>query len=196
VTTIRRTRLNNAVTRFRKFAAPAYDLQVLQRWVYRPAQDEVVAQLQTDGSRGVADIACGTGVLADRIERELHPDEVYGVDMSEGMLAQAQARSSKVQWLRGPAEQLPFGDGTLDTVVTTWAFHFFDQPAALREFHRALGAGGAAGGFAPLTRPRVAPSANPKKLNEESKNRGTNKQARGGPQRSGLSTGSCAARCR
>jgi trans-aconitate methyltransferase len=65
-------------------AAPAYDLQVLQRWVYRPAQEEVVAQLQTDGSRRVADIACGTGVLADRIERELHSDEVYGVDMSEG----------------------------------------------------------------------------------------------------------------
>jgi hypothetical protein len=39
--------------------------------------------------------------------------------MSEGMLAQAQARSSKVQWLRGPAEQLPFGDGTLDATSST-----------------------------------------------------------------------------
>ena len=46
--------------------------------------------------------------------------------MSEGMLAQAQARSSKVQWLRSPAEQLPFGDGTLPAVVTTSTFHFFD----------------------------------------------------------------------
>jgi ubiquinone/menaquinone biosynthesis C-methylase UbiE len=125
-------------------AAPAYDLQVLQRWVYRPAQDEVVAQFQPDGSRRVADIACGTGILADRIERELHPGKVYGVDMSEGMLAQAQARSPKVHWLRGPAEQLPFGDGTLDAVVTTSTFHFFDQPGALREFHRALSAGGLA----------------------------------------------------
>ena len=30
----------------------------------------------------------------------------------------------------------------LDAVVTTSAFHFFDQPAALREFHRVLSPGG------------------------------------------------------
>jgi SAM-dependent methyltransferase len=62
--------------------------------------------------------------------------------MSDGMLAQAKARSSRVQWLKGPAEQLPFADGALDAVVTTSAFHFFDQPAALAEFHRVLGPGG------------------------------------------------------
>jgi ubiquinone/menaquinone biosynthesis C-methylase UbiE len=135
---------NQAVTRFWSFAAPIYDLPLLQRWVYRPAQDEVIAQLQAHGSRSVADIACGTGILADRIERELKPDEVYGVDMSEGMLAQAQARSSRVHWRRAPAEKLPFDDGSLDAVVTTSAFHFFDQPAALREFHRVLAPGGLA----------------------------------------------------
>ena len=44
--------------------------------------------------------------------------------------------------MSAPAEQLPFTDDFLDAVVTTSAFHFFDQPAALREFHRVLGAGG------------------------------------------------------
>ena len=62
--------------------------------------------------------------------------------MSEGMLKQAKARSTAVQWLTGPAEQLPFDDGALDAVVTTSAFHFFDQPVALREFHRVLRPGG------------------------------------------------------
>jgi ubiquinone/menaquinone biosynthesis C-methylase UbiE len=151
-TEVRRRGFNEAITRFWSFAAPAYDAQFLQRWVYRPAQDEVVARLKSAGSRKVADIACGTGILADRIERELHPDagaseatgefEVYGVDMSDGMLAQAKARSSRVQWLKGPAERLPFADGALDAVVTTSAFHFFDQPAALAEFHRVLAPGG------------------------------------------------------
>ena len=89
--TPRRRGFNDSVTRFWNLAAPVYDLQVLQRWVYRPAQDEVLFQLQTCGARRVADIACGTGILADRIQRELHPDEVYGVDMSEGMLAQARS---------------------------------------------------------------------------------------------------------
>jgi len=135
---------NNAVTRFWGFAAPAYNLPFLQQWVYRPAHDEVVGQLRAHSSARVADIACGTGILADRIERDLHPAQVYGVDMSEGMLNQARARSTDVQWLRGPAEQLPFDDGALDAVVTTSAFHFFDQPAALREFHRVLSPGGLA----------------------------------------------------
>ena len=135
---------NDAVTRFWGFAAPAYNLPLLQQWVYRPAHDEVVGQLRAHSSARVADIACGTGILADRIERDLHPAQVYGVDMSEGMLNQARARSTDVQWLRGPAEQLPFDDGALDAVVTTSAFHFFDQPAALREFRRVLSPGGLA----------------------------------------------------
>jgi ubiquinone/menaquinone biosynthesis C-methylase UbiE len=139
-----RRSFNDAVTRFWGWAAPAYNLPVLQQWVYRPAHDEVIAQLRAHSSARVADIACGTGILADRIERELHPAEVYGVDMSEGMLHQARARSTGVQWLRGPAEQLPFDDGTLDAVVTTSAFHFFDQPSALRDFHRVLAPGGLA----------------------------------------------------
>jgi SAM-dependent methyltransferase len=139
-----RRSFNDAVTRFWGWAAPAYNLPVLQQWVYRPAHDEVIAQLRAHSSARVADIACGTGILADRIERELHPAEVYGVDMSEGMLNQARARSTGVQWLRGPAEQLPFDDGALDAVVTTSAFHFFDQPSALRDFRRVLAPGGVA----------------------------------------------------
>lgn len=139
----RRT-LNDAVTHFWSIAAPLYDLPVLQHWVYRPAQDEVIAVLRDRGARKVADIACGTGILAARIADELDAGEVYGVDMSDGMLAQARARSSEVQWRKGPAEHLPFEDDMLDAVVTTSAFHFFDQPAALREFHRVLAPGGLA----------------------------------------------------
>jgi ubiquinone/menaquinone biosynthesis C-methylase UbiE len=142
MTEAQRRGLNDAVTRIWSFLAPAYDLPFLQQWVYRPPHDEVIAQLRAHGSRRIADIACGTGILSDRIERELHPEELYGVDMSEGMLNQARARSDGVTWLRAPAEQLPFDDGALDAVVTTSAFHFFDQPAALREFHRVLGSGG------------------------------------------------------
>ncbi len=142
MTAPQRRGLNEAVTRMWSFLAPAYDLPFLQQWVYRPPHNEVIAQLRNHKSRKIADIACGTGILSDRIQRELNPDELYGIDMSVGMLDQARARTDKVQWLRGPAEQLPFDDGALDAVVTTSAFHFFDQPAALREFHRVLAPGG------------------------------------------------------
>src|ERR1700739_732232 len=144
MTASQRRGLNDAVTRMWSFFAPVYHLPFLQQWFYRPPHDEVIAQLRAHRARRIADIACGTGILSDRIERELHPDEIYGVDMSDGMLNQARARSNRVQWLRGPAEKLPFDDGALDAVVTTSAFHFFDQPAALREFHRVLSPGGLA----------------------------------------------------
>jgi ubiquinone/menaquinone biosynthesis C-methylase UbiE len=142
MTTVQRRGLNDSITRFWSLAAPAYDQRCIQRFVYRPAQDEVIAALRTRQSRRIADIACGTGILASRIADELLPEEVYGVDMSDGMLAQARRRSSSVHWKKGPAEQLPFDDGFLDAVVTTSAFHFFDQPAALREFRRVLAPGG------------------------------------------------------
>ncbi|PRC48333.1 SAM-dependent methyltransferase, partial [Mycobacterium sp. ITM-2017-0098] len=120
-----RRQFNEAVTGFWGFAAPIYDTAVVQRWVYRPAQDEMIALLTAHGSRRVADVGCGTGILADRIAREVHPEAIFGVDMSEGMLAQAARRSTQVQWLTAPAEHLPFDDGSLDAVVTTSAFHWF-----------------------------------------------------------------------
>jgi ubiquinone/menaquinone biosynthesis C-methylase UbiE len=153
-----RSGLQNTVTRFWSWAAPAYDFGLLQRWVYRPAQDEIIARLQKQRPDTVADIACGTGILADRIARELRPGVVYGVDMSDGMLDEARARSSKVHWLTGPAEQLPFDDAALDAVVTTSAFHFFDQPAAVREFHRVLAPGGLAAVTSISPRTPVSPS--------------------------------------
>lgn len=152
MTAPQRRGFNSAITGVWSFLAPVYDQPALQRWVYRPPHDEVIARLRAHQSHKIADIACGTGLLSDRIERELHPEAIYGVDMSAGMLAQARARSDRVQWLRGPAEQLPFDDGCLDAVVTTSAFHFFDQPAALREFHRVLAPGGLAAVSALSTR--------------------------------------------
>ncbi len=142
VTTIPRTTLADAITRFWNFAAPAYDQGCLQRLVYKPAQDEVIAALRRHGATQIADVACGTGILTDRIQQELRPDEVYGLDMSDGMLARARRRSDLVRWKSAPAEELPFADGFLDAVVSTSAFHFFDQPAALAEFHRVLAPGG------------------------------------------------------
>ena len=94
-----------------EFPRTGLDLPFLQQWVYRPPHDEVIAQLRAHNSRKIADIACGTGILSGRIERELLPDETYGIDMSDGMLSQARARSNRVQWLRGPADNCPSKTG-------------------------------------------------------------------------------------
>jgi ubiquinone/menaquinone biosynthesis C-methylase UbiE len=119
-----------------------YDNSVLQRFAYRANHDAVIAALRRAGSRRVVDVGCGTGILATRIQRDLEPELVYGCDPTPGMLEKARERSAAVQWIQGAAEQLPLDDDAVDAVVTTEAFQFFDQPAAVEEFHRVLEPGG------------------------------------------------------
>jgi ubiquinone/menaquinone biosynthesis C-methylase UbiE len=119
-----------------------YDLGPLQRLVYRANHDAVLEELRRVGARRVLDVGCGTGILATRVQQLLGPEQVIGCDPSEGMLEKARARSADVRWVHGSAERLPLDDDAVDAVVSTEAFQFFDQPAALREIHRVLEPGG------------------------------------------------------
>lgn len=119
-----------------------YDNPVVQRLAYRANHDAVVSALRTHRATRVVDVGCGTGILASRIARDLNPEVMYGCDPSEGMLEKARARARDVRWIQGAAEELPLMDGAVDAVVTTEAFQFFDQPAALTEFRRVLVPGG------------------------------------------------------
>ncbi|MBH0775157.1 class I SAM-dependent methyltransferase [Nocardia bovistercoris] len=134
--------LNDLVTRGWGTLSRTYDLPLVQRLSYRPPHDEILEQVRTSGARRVADVGCGTGILAARIGDEIGPDLVYGCDPSTGMLTRACARSRRVRWFERGAEDLRLPDGALDAIVSTHAFHFFDHRAALREFHRVLAPGG------------------------------------------------------
>lgn len=138
----RRRGFNGMVAGFFSLAARAYDLGPLQYVMYRPPQDDVMALLRTRGSKVVVDVGCGTGILTSRIANDLPVQQVYGVDMSSGMLAQARRRSAKVKWRNEPAERIGLPSASVDAVVTTTAFHFFDQPRALAEFARIVKPGG------------------------------------------------------
>lgn len=131
-----------------------YDISVLQALVYRPPQDAILRELQKRDVRRVADVGCGTGILAARIKDALAPGTVYGCDLSTGMLDQARRRSQQVLWLLAPSEALPIRSASLDAVVSSHAFHFFDQAVAVEEFRRVLEPGGmvAVAVLAPRTR--------------------------------------------
>jgi ubiquinone/menaquinone biosynthesis C-methylase UbiE len=124
--------------------ASFYDLPWVQRAVYRPPQDAVLAALRgARCRRRVLDVGCGTGQLAARIRRELPGTRVVGCDFSGGMLHRAQARDRVASWVQGDADRLPFAGGAFDAVVSTEAFHWFpDRRRALAEFRRVLRPGG------------------------------------------------------
>jgi ubiquinone/menaquinone biosynthesis C-methylase UbiE len=119
-----------------------YDNPAVQALIYRPVHSLVVRELRAANASSVLDVGCGTGILLDRLQREL-AIETVGCDWSPGMLEQARRRRSGFSLLRADAGCLPLSDGRFDAVVTTEAFHWFpDQPGALKEFHRVLRPGG------------------------------------------------------
>lgn len=131
-----------------------YDTDWLQRALYTAVQDRALAELRVWQPRSVLDVGCGTGIFAARLDRVLGPDRVVGCDLSAGMLAEAAGRSREVGWVRGDSARLPLRSGTVDAVVCTQAFHFFDQPAAWAEFRRVLAPGGHA--LVGMIHPRTA----------------------------------------
>jgi SAM-dependent methyltransferase len=87
------------------------------------------------------EVGGGQGELAERIRSELGA-EVTFVDLSPRMVELARARGVDAQ--QGDAQELPFADGTFDTVVAAWMlYHVPDVDEALAEFARVLVPGGA-----------------------------------------------------
>lgn len=116
-----------------------YDAPLVQLLSYRPEHRSVLRALRRVEHARVLDVGCGTGLLAERIRRELPGCRVVGCDFSRGMLDRAARCERAAALVQGTALALPFRDASFDAVVCTEAFHWFpDQGAALREFGRVL----------------------------------------------------------
>jgi SAM-dependent methyltransferase len=89
----------------------------------------------------VLEVGGGQGELAERMQRELGA-EVTFLDLSPGMVELARARGVDAQ--AGDVQELPFADGSFDTVVAAWMlYHVPDVDRALGELARVLTKGGA-----------------------------------------------------
>jgi demethylmenaquinone methyltransferase / 2-methoxy-6-polyprenyl-1,4-benzoquinol methylase len=133
--------------------APVYDfmnramsLGLDTRWRRMTAQAVV-----RNGDR-VLDLCCGTGDLAIA-DREAG-GEVVGLDFSERMLARARRKADAIEWVRGDATALPFGDSSFDAVTVGFGIrNLDDMERGLRELARVLRPGGRLGCLE-ITRPR------------------------------------------
>jgi ubiquinone/menaquinone biosynthesis C-methylase UbiE len=106
----------------------------------------------------VLDVGCGTGVLArEALRRVGQEGQVVGVDLNEAMLAVAARTEPTIEWRRGDAAALPFGDASFDVVVSQFALMYVaDRVACLREMWRTLAPGGrlAVASWAPIEHAR------------------------------------------
>jgi SAM-dependent methyltransferase len=93
----------------------------------------------------VLDVGCGTGVVAITAARL--GATVKGADLTPQLLERArensQIASVDVEWTEADVEQLPFGDGEFDVVLSQFAHIFAPRPEiAIREMFRVVRTGG------------------------------------------------------
>ena len=134
--------------------APVYDVmnRVMTAGLDRRWRRITVEQAVHPGDR-VLDACCGTGDLA--IAAAAHgAGEVVGLDFSEQMLERARRKAPGIEWVRGDALALPFGDESFDAATVGFGVRNVDDlQLALTELRRVLGPGGRMG-ILEITRPR------------------------------------------
>jgi ubiquinone/menaquinone biosynthesis C-methylase UbiE len=101
---------------------------------------EKIVEKLTSGS--VLDVACGTGTLLEMAKKK--GLECYGIDLSEGMLAQAIGKVPDVEVSQASYYEIPYPEESFDYVVATNALSgdFIDARKVLLEMIRVCRSGG------------------------------------------------------
>jgi arsenite methyltransferase len=98
----------------------------------------------------VLDLGCGAGwatrLLARSVAGEDQSGRVVGLDVSDEMIALAQASSkafANVRYIVGSAQQIPWRDNFFDKVLSVESFYYYrDQEQVLEELFRVSAPGG------------------------------------------------------
>ncbi len=144
-----------------------YDLlnKVLSLGIDRNWRKQALSLLVSHKPQHLLDVATGTGDMAFMADKILHPGKITGIDLSMGMLEVAKRRladskvksGATIEFLKGDAENLPFGDNSFDAATVTFGVrNFGDLHKGLSEMRRVLRPG------APIvvlefTKPRIFP---------------------------------------
>jgi ubiquinone/menaquinone biosynthesis C-methylase UbiE len=121
--------------------APTFD----RRYAVNDMNNTLVALQELARSldgKSVLEVGCGTGHWLAELSTTV--ENLHGLDLSFGMLAQARQRGFDLMLVRGSAEHLPYPSCSMDMIFALNALHHFpDRQAFIAEAFRLLHPGGA-----------------------------------------------------
>ncbi|MFW9887933.1 MAG: class I SAM-dependent methyltransferase [Candidatus Thorarchaeota archaeon] len=89
----------------------------------------------------VLDVGCGTANNTLLFQKSTGA-RMVGLDLSRGMLAEAQSKADVISLVHAPANKMPFPSNTFDMIVMTEVLHHLpDAASAIHEMGRILGSG-------------------------------------------------------
>jgi SAM-dependent methyltransferase len=120
---------------------------------YRAFRNETLAEILRDAGVGpkarILEVGCGTGLTLEYLSRLPGDYRVFGMDLSDTMLKQADEKAKRLpnppRLLVGDAGRLPYDDGRFDVTLATRFIHQFthdDKKRLWNEFRRVTGKGG------------------------------------------------------
>lgn len=100
----------------------------------------VLNELQQLDFQKILDVGCGTGEILKSIEERYSFVQLYGLDISEEMLKQANDKlKGTATLILGDAENITLETNSFDLLLCTDSFHHYPNPQqAISEFYRVL----------------------------------------------------------
>lgn len=115
--------------------------------IFEPYADDLARRVAERAPKSVLEIACGTGILTERLRKSLPPgSSLTATDLNQPMIDCARAKLQGVdgiEWRQADAAALPFPPASFDAVACQFGVMFVpDKQAAFREARRMLVNGG------------------------------------------------------
>ena len=130
----------------KEFTQQARQMASAAAFKAEPVLEWIVNAASSSAADRVLDLACGPGIVAERVAPNV--GQVVGIDVTPEMISLAHARVVKarqpnVHFGVGRAEDLPFEENEFDRVITRLSFHHFpDVRVVLAQVRRVLHSGG------------------------------------------------------